>query len=161
VDVRDDLGEARSRLLHYAEAGGAVVILAQSDAARFARNAPVPYPVEVGTARVSNEASAVEILDPHDDLMQDPNEIRADDFVGWSEERGRNFAQRWDAHFQTLLRMRDPGEPVQEGALIRARYGRGSVVYTGLSFSRQLPAGAPGALRLLLNLLSSGAELHH
>lgn len=160
VDVRDDVGEARSRLLHYAEAGGAVVILAQSDAARFARNAPVPYPVELGTARVSNEASAVEILDPHDDLMQDPNEIGSDDFVGWSEERGRNFAQRWDAHFQVLLRMRDPGEQVQEGALIRARYGRGSVVYTGLSFSRQLPAGAPGAFRLLLNLLSSGAELH-
>jgi hypothetical protein len=109
---------------------------------------------------VSNEASAVEILDPHDDLMQDPNEIRADDFRGWSEERGRNFAQRWDGHFQALLRMRDTGEPVQEGALIRAHYGRGSVVYTGLSFSRQLPAGVSGALRLLVNLLSSGAELH-
>ncbi len=160
VDIRDDVGEARSRLLHYAEAGGAVVILAQSDAVRFVRNAPLPYAVEVGTARVSNEASAVEILDPHDDLMQDPNEIGADDFRGWSEERGRNFAQRWDGHFQALLRMRDTGEPVQEGALIRAHYGRGSVVYTGLSFSRQLPAGVSGALRLLVNLLSSGAELH-
>jgi len=160
VDVRDDVGEARSRLLHYAEAGGALVILAQSDAARFVRNAPVPYAVEVGTARVSNEASAVEIVDPHDDLMQDPNEIGADDFRGWSEERGRNFAQRWDGHFQALLRMRDTGEPVQEGALIRAHYGRGSVVYTGLSFSRQLPAGVSGALRLLVNLISSGAELH-
>jgi hypothetical protein len=56
--------------------------------------------------------------------------------------------------------MRDAGEPVQEGALIRAHYGRGSVVYTGLSFSRQLPAGVSGALRLLVNLLSSGAEQH-
>jgi hypothetical protein len=161
VDVRDDVGAARSRLLHYAEAGGAVVILGQSDAARFARNAPVPYPVEVGTARVSNEASAVEMLDPKDDLMQEPNEIKADDFRGWSEERGRNFAQRWDGHFQALLRMRDPSQPVQEGALIRARYGRGSVVYTGLSFSRQIPAGVPGALRLLMNLVSSSADLHH
>jgi hypothetical protein len=56
--------------------------------------------------------------------------------------------------------MHDPGEPMQDGALIRARYGRGSVVYTGLSFTRQLPAGVAGAMRLLVNLLSSGAELH-
>jgi len=160
VDVRDDVGEAKIRLLHYAEVGGAVVILAQTDAERFSRNAPVPYAVEVGVARVSNEASAVEMIEEHDDLLQDPNEIGADDFRGWSEERGRDFAQRWDGHFEALLRMRDPGEPVQEGSLIRARYGRGSVVYTGLSFHRQLPAGVPGALRLLVNLLSSGAELH-
>jgi hypothetical protein len=32
-------------------------------------------------------------------------------------------------------------------------------VYTGLSFFRQLPAGVPGALRLLVNLLSLGVEL--
>lgn len=160
VDVRDEVGEAKSRLLSYAERGGAVVILGQADAARFAGNAPVPYAVEVGSARVSNEASAVEMLDEHDDLLQDPNEIGADEFRGWSEERGRYFARSWDSHFEALLRMRDPGEPVQEGSLIRARYGRGSVVYTGLSFYRQLPAGVPGALRLLVNLLSAGAELH-
>jgi hypothetical protein len=120
----------------------------------------VPYAVEVGLARVSNEASAVEMIDEHDDLLQDPNEIGADEFRGWSEERGRYFARSWDSHFEALLRMRDPGEPVQEGSLIRARYGRGSVVYTGLAFYRQLPAGVPGALRLLVNLLSAGAELH-
>jgi hypothetical protein len=160
IDVRDDLGEARTRLLHYAETGGTVVILAQSDAARFARNAPLPYSVELGNARVSYTSSTVEMIEEHDDLLQDPNEIGAGDFRNWSEELGRNFARRWDRHFAALLRLRDPGEPVQEGALIRARYGRGSVVYTGLSFYRQLPAGVPGAMRLLVNLLSAGAELH-
>jgi hypothetical protein len=128
---------------------------------RFSSNAPVPYALELGTARVSNEASAVEMIDEHDDLFSDPNEIGSEDFRGWTEERGRYFALRWDAHFEALLRMGDPGQPLQEGSLIRARYGRGSVVYTGLSFFRQLPAGVPGALRLLVNLLSSGAELHH
>jgi hypothetical protein len=160
VDTRTELAEARTRLLRYAEAGGALVILAQSDAVRFSSNAPVPYPLEPGTARVSNEASAVEMIDEHDDLFSDPNEIGSEDFRGWTEERGRDFAQRWDAHFEALLRMGDPGQPLQEGSLLRARYGRGSVVYTGLSFFRQLPAGVPGALRLLVNLLSSGAELH-
>ena len=34
--------------------------------------------------------------------------------------------------------------------------GRGTYVYTGLSFFRQLPAGNPGALRLFVNLLALG-----
>jgi LmbE family N-acetylglucosaminyl deacetylase len=160
VDARDDVGEVRSRLLQYEEQGGAVVILGQTDAERFARYAPLPYPVELGSARVSNEACAVEMLDEHDPLFLEPNEIGAAEWRGWNEERGRNFAQRWDGHYEALLRMRDTGQPVQEGSLIRTRFGRGSVVYTGLSFSRQLPAGVAGAMRLLVNLLSPGADLH-
>jgi hypothetical protein len=31
--------------------------------------------------------------------------------------------------------------------------GKGTYIYTGLSFFRQLPAGVPGAYRLFLNLL--------
>jgi hypothetical protein len=31
-------------------------------------------------------------------------------------------------------------------------------VYTGLSFFRQLPAGVPGAYRLLVNLLSPASS---
>jgi hypothetical protein len=31
--------------------------------------------------------------------------------------------------------------------------GKGTYIYTGLSFFRQLPAGIPGAFRLFLNLL--------
>lgn len=161
VNSREELAQARPRLLKYVEDGGVVLILSQSDAARFASVAPLPYPVELGTSRVSNEASAVEILEPHDDAFSDPNEMSSEDFRGWTEERGHNFAQSWDAHFEPLLRMNDQAQPVQEGSLIRARYGRGYVIYTGLSFSRQLPAGVPGALRLLVNLLSLNADLHH
>jgi len=34
-----------------------------------------------------------------------------------------------------------------------AEYGKGSVIYTGLSLFRELPKGVPGALRLLQNIL--------
>jgi hypothetical protein len=40
--------------------------------------------------------------------------------------------------------------------LLVAKYGKGYFVYTGLSFFRQLPAGVPGAYRLLANLLALG-----
>jgi len=37
--------------------------------------------------------------------------------------------------------------------VLLARHGRGQYVYTGLAFFRQLPAGVPGAYRLIANLL--------
>jgi hypothetical protein len=39
-----------------------------------------------------------------------------------------------------------------------ARYGKGTYVYTGLAFFRQLPAGVPGAYRLFANLVSLGVK---
>jgi len=39
--------------------------------------------------------------------------------------------------------------------LIIADYGKGKFVYTGLALFRQLPAGVPGAYRLLANLLAT------
>ena len=44
--------------------------------------------------------------------------------------------------------------PEQKGGLLVARVGKGRYVYTGLAFFRQLPAGVPGAYRLLANLLA-------
>ena len=160
VDTRDELAAQRERLLSYVKGGGVVLILGQTDTARFATNAPLPYPLELGTARVSNAYSAVEFPEQHHELLQEPNDITEEDFRGWSEERGHNFALHWDGRYEALLRMKDAGQPVQEGALLRARYGRGSVIYSGLAFHRQLDAGAAGALKLLINLLSAGAELH-
>jgi hypothetical protein len=51
------------------------------------------------------------------------------------------------------MRMNDPGEDPMEGAIIAGKFGKGYVIYTGLSFFRQLPAGVPGAYKLLINLL--------
>ena len=68
-------------------------------------------------------------------------------------DRGLYFASQWDSTYVPLLEMADPGGPALRGGLLVARVGRGTYVYTGLSFFRQLPAGVPGALRLFLNLL--------
>jgi hypothetical protein len=50
--------------------------------------------------------------------------------------------------------MNDPGEDEKLGSLLIAPYGNGYYVYTGLSFFRELPAGVPGAYKLLANILS-------
>jgi len=49
--------------------------------------------------------------------------------------------------------MHDPGEKELAGGLVYAKYGKGTYVYTGLAFFRELPEGVPGAYRLFVNLL--------
>jgi hypothetical protein len=53
-----------------------------------------------------------------------------------------------------VLETHDPGEPPLRGGLLIAPVGKGTYVYTGLSFFRQLPVGVPGAFRLFANLLA-------
>ena len=50
--------------------------------------------------------------------------------------------------------MADPGKPELSGVLLVAPVGKGTFVYTGLAFFRELPAGVPGAYRLFANLLA-------
>ena len=52
--------------------------------------------------------------------------------------------------------MNDINESKKRGSLLVASYGEGTIVYTGLSFFRELPAGVPGAYRLFANMLSIG-----
>ena len=42
----------------------------------------------------------------------------------------------------------------KDGGLVVGKYGKGTYVYTGFSFFRQLPAGVKGAYRLFANLVS-------
>ena len=78
------------------------------------------------------------------------------DFEGWVQERGLYFPTTWDERYTPLLGMSAPGEKETRGSLLVAKHGKGTYVYTGLSFFRQLPAGVPGAIRLFANLVSGG-----
>jgi len=75
------------------------------------------------------------------------------DFEGWVQERGLYFASKVDERYQSPLTLHDPGEAATKGALITAKVGDGTYVYTGLSFFRQLPAGVLGAIKLVINLI--------
>ena len=103
--------------------------------------------------RVTEETAPIRIIAPADSTMRVPNGLTAADWQGWVQERGLYFARSWDPAYRPLLETHDPGDGPLEGGLLVARVGRGTYVYTGLSFFRQLPAGVPGAFRLFANLL--------
>lgn len=107
-----------------------------------------------GHDRVTDETAPVHIIAPSDPAVRTPNRLGERDWSGWVQERGLYFASAWDPAYRPVLEMHDPGERPLEGGLLIAPVGKGTYVYTGLSFFRQLPAGVPGAFRLFANLLA-------
>jgi len=157
-DTQKDVVANNKKLLDFVAAGGTLIVQYNTSVGDFNNGHFTPFSAELSRARVSVEEAPVDILAPEDGVFHYPNEITARDFDGWVQERGLYFMDKWDEHFKPLLSCHDPGEDAQKGGLLRAQYGKGTYIYTGYSFFRQLPAGVPGAVRLYVNLLSAGHE---
>jgi hypothetical protein len=104
--------------------------------------------------RVTHEDAPVKILDPSSSILNVPNKITEKDFDSWVDERGTFFLRSWDPRYAAPLETADPGEPGRAGGLVVGKYGKGTYIYTGYSFFRELPAGVKGAYRLFANIVS-------
>lgn len=155
LNTRAELKDAMPRLLSWVESGGRLVVQYNTSFEQVTDQLG-PFPLKVGRERVTVEEAPVTILDPSSPFLTTPNRIGPADFDGWVQERGLYFPATWDERYTPLLGISDPGEKETKGSLLVAKYGKGSYVYTGLSFFRQLPAGVPGAIRLFANLVSGG-----
>jgi LmbE family N-acetylglucosaminyl deacetylase len=155
-DTRTDVREHNRRLLDYVNNGGTLIVQYNQSTGLFNEGHYTPYPATEANLRVSVEEQPVEILAPEEQIFNWPNKITQKDFDGWVQERGLYFMSQWDAQFKPLLVCNDPGEPPQKGGLLLAHYGKGIYIFSAYGFSRQLPAGVPGAIRLFVNLVSAG-----
>jgi hypothetical protein len=156
-NTRPVLKANQRKLMEFIEKGGTYVV--QYMTARRAETENLgPYPFNVSSDRVSVEEAPVRFLVPNHPVLNVPNKITQADFDGWVQERGLYFSDKWDAHYTAILASNDPGEPSREGGLLVAQYGKGTFVFTGYAFFRQLPAGVPGAYRLFVNLISLGRQ---
>jgi LmbE family N-acetylglucosaminyl deacetylase len=154
---RADLRANNHRLLDFVSAGG--TLLVQYNKFEFNQAQYGPYPAKVGSDRVTDENAAVNVLVPDHPVFTTPNRIGPESWAGWVQERGLYFLGDRDPRYVDLVRSSDPFEynaGPKTGALVEARYGKGRWIYVGLGLWRQLPAGTPGAYRLLANLLSLG-----
>jgi LmbE family N-acetylglucosaminyl deacetylase len=143
------------RLMDYVKNGGNLIVQYNTNT----RDEPVtksmgPYPFTISRNRVTNENAEIRMTNPKHPVLNWPNQIDTNDFKGWIQERGIYFAKDWDKNYEAIFSINDPGEKASEGSLIVAKYGKGNFAYTGLVFFRELPAGIPGAYRLMVNLLS-------
>jgi hypothetical protein len=142
-------------LMDYVSKGGNLIV--QYNTNSFVgpiKSKIAPYPLTITRNRITDETAAVNFLLPDHPALNFPNKISSQDFEGWIQERSIYHADQLDSKYASVLSMSDPGEKPHTGALVIAPYGKGNFVYTGLVFFRELPAGVPGAYRLMANLLA-------
>lgn len=164
--VRPDLRSFNHRLMDFVQAGGNLVVqynrpefnvASESGTATAKTDSPyAPYPAATTNDRVSDETAAPRILRPESALLAAPNRIGPADWQGWVQERGLNLLEARDPRYEDVVAFTDPfplnpGE--KRGALVDAAVGKGRWTYVGLGLFRELPAGVPGAYRLLANLV--------
>jgi len=149
------LNKYYEKLMKYvAEGGNLIVQYNTSNQIGPVRSKIGPYSFTISRNRITDENATVEFLKPAHSVLNYPNKITDQDFKGWVQERSIYHATELDKKFETILRMNDPGEKPEDGSLVIAPYGKGFFAYTGLVFFRELPAGVPGAYRLLANLIA-------
>lgn len=149
------LAYRNQELFEYVKGGGNVIVQYNTSHA-LVTDKISPLPLKLSRDRVAVEGAPVTILEPGHPVLNFPNKITRRDFEGWVQERGLYFPDEWASDFVPVFSSGDPGEDPSSGLLLIAKYGKGYYCYTGLSFFRELPAGVPGAYRLLANMIALG-----
>jgi len=140
-------------LFDYAENGG--TLITQYNTSRRLNFKDIsPYDLKLSRKRVTDEFAEVRIINPEHKVMNFPNEITSLDFENWVQERGLYFPEEWGPEFEPIISCNDKGEDPLDGSLLIAKHGKGYFVYTSISWFRELPAGVPGAYRIMANLLA-------
>ncbi len=142
-------------LMEYVKNGGNLIVQYNTNNQLAGSNKNIgPYPFTISRTRVSDETIPFTLDLPNHPVMNVPNKISANDFEGWVQERSIYQAEQLDSNYAAPFTMADNGEKPSNGSLIIGKYGKGNFIYTGLVFFRQLPAGIPGAFRLMANLIA-------
>jgi len=137
------------RIKTFVEGGGNFVVT-YTTAGRSGIQLPTPLPLTIGRDRVTEEDAPIS-MSKHP-ILSTPNEITSKDFDYWVQERGLYFPKSYEGFAEVLTITESTGTNYSNSTVV-GHYGKGSVIYTGLSLFRELPAGVPGAMKLLQNIL--------
>ncbi|MDZ4794376.1 MAG: PIG-L family deacetylase [Bacteroidota bacterium] len=154
-NTHDWMNNHYDKLMKYVNEGGNFIVQYNTSNQIGPVRAKIgPYNFNITRTRITDENAAVTILKPGHPVFTFPNKITDDDFKGWIQERSIYHASDTSGKFEKLISMNDPGEKADDGSLIVTKYGKGWFTYTGIVFFRELPAGVPGAYRLLANIIA-------
>ena len=140
----------------YVENGGNLIaqyIKSNNIGAKRLKLGPYPFSISSGS-RVTEENAKVTFRLPDHVVLNYPNKITEQDFEGWIQERSTYQVDQADEHYEMPLTMNDTGEKPGNGSLAITKYGKGNFAYVSLVLFRELPAGIPGAYRILANLIA-------
>lgn len=156
-NTQSEMNFVKNDLWRFIENGGTIINQYNTNRG-ILTNEIAPLDLKLGASRISEEDAKLKLLVPNHPIFTTPNPISEKDFEGWVQERGLYFADSWGKKMIPLLEGNDLGETPKNGILLAGKYGKGTYVYTGLSFFRELPAGVPGAYKLFMNILALGTQ---
>jgi len=147
------LGAEVPRLREFVRSGGTLVVLGPGAAIPGV----VPYPVSANadSALDYTTDASVRVVNGRSRLLLWPNHIGAHDWANWIQDRAVGTPATADQRYEHVIALTQAGEETSANAVLVAHIGKGTVVYTTLDLPRQIAAGIPGALRLLVNMLSA------
>ncbi len=154
-NTHDWMNNYYEKLMKYVHEGGNLIVQYNTSSNLGPVRAKIgPNPFTITRTRVTDENAEVTLLKPEHPAFNFPNKITDEDFKGWIQERSIYHGSDTTGKFEKLISMADPGEKPDEGSLLVTKHGKGWFTYTGLVFFRELPAGVPGAYRLMANLIA-------
>ena len=145
------------RLTEFARKGGTVVILA--DAGAVSQSGVLPFAVRFAQPfadQVTREDAPVVMTDGTARLLTWPNLIRDTDWKNWVGARALSLPTTVDARYERPFEIHDPGQRDNRNSVLVAPVGNGRIIYSSLTLTQQISSAVPGAMRLLVNLLSAG-----
>ena len=156
---RADLRAYNQRLLDYARAGGTVIV--NYNKFEFNQAQYGPYPGKVGSRRVTDENSPVNVLRAAASGVHHAQPDHRRRLEGLAPgARPLLLRRRPTRSYTDLVEFVEPfpyNQGPKRGALVEAKVGSGRWIYLGIGLWRQLPAGTDGAYRLMANLISLGS----
>ena len=156
IEAQPALAAKMPALQAWVKNGGTMIVQYQQSDIGKPGMAPFPMTFSRPAARVTEEDAAVHVLKPDSRLLTTPNRIVDADWNGWVQERASYIPTTADSSYTPVLGMHDPDEPENPNALLTAKIGKGTYIFTTLALFRQLPDGVPGAARLFVNMLDAG-----
>lgn len=154
-NTHDWMNNHYDKLMKYVSEGGNLIVQYNTSNQIGPVRAKIgPYNFDITRNRVTDENAKVTLLKPEHPVFNFPNKITDEDFKGWIQERSIYHASDTSGKYEKLIGMNDSGEKSDDGSLIVTKYGKGWFTYTGIVFFRELPAGVPGAYRLLANIIA-------
>ena len=158
-EVHPEIAAQNARLLDFVRNGGTMIVL--NGQYPTTQSGVLPYPAVLSRPapeHVTTADAPVRVLAPKSRLFNWPNVIGPTDWSDWVRERALFVPSAVGPQYTHLLEMHDPGEKENENSLLVAPLGKGTFIYSTLTFFQQLPGGVPGSARLLVNLLSAGCR---
>ncbi|MEO6191161.1 MAG: PIG-L family deacetylase [Saprospiraceae bacterium] len=152
-NTRENLPIYQEAIMNYVNRGGKV-IFQYNTTSELLLGDFLGVDFKISRDRVTDENSPVRILNPLHPILNQPNKITQADFDHWIQERGLYFPNQYSKDWEEVIAMNDPNEKELNSAILYKKIGKGSIIYTPISWFRELPAAVPGAYRLFANLVS-------